>query len=40
MQIVSIRDNLHEVSKPVFWNSKKNISKLSSADFFTQSAKH
>ena len=29
MQIVSIGDNLHEMSKPVFWENKKNISNLS-----------
>ena len=27
MQIVSIGDNLHEMSNPVFWENKKNISK-------------
>ena len=26
MQIVSLRDNLHETSKPVFWEYEKNIS--------------
>ena len=25
MQIVSIGDNLHKMSKPVFWENKKNI---------------
>ena len=25
MQIVSIRDSLHEMSKPVFWEKLKNI---------------
>ena len=38
MQIISTGDNLHEISKPVFWESKKNIS-VSSAENFTQSAK-
>ena len=27
MQIVSLGDNLHEMSYPVFWENKKNISK-------------
>ena len=27
METVSIGDNLHEMSKPVFWENKKNISK-------------
>ena len=27
MQIVSIGDNLHEMSKPVFWEKQENISK-------------
>ena len=31
MQIVSYRDNLHEMSKPIFWENKKNIN-LSSAE--------
>ena len=31
MQIVSIGDNLHEISNPVFWKYKKNI-KLASAE--------
>ena len=40
MQIVSIRDNLHEMSNPVFPGkiSKKYLNK-SSAENFTQSAK-
>ena len=29
MQIVSIGDNLHEVSDPIFWKNKKNITNLS-----------
>ena len=32
MQIVSIGDNLHEISNPVFWENKKNIINLSSAE--------
>ena len=41
MQIVAVRDNLHEISKPILWkNNKKNIYKMSSADIFTQQAKH
>ena len=32
MQMVSIGDNLHKLSKLVFWENKKNI-KMSSADF-------
>ena len=39
MLIVSIGDNLHEISNPVFWESKKSIVKLSSAKNFTQGAK-
>ena len=38
MQIVSIGDSLHEMSKPVFWEIKKNFSLLS-AENFTKSAK-
>ena len=35
MQMVSIEDNLHDISKPVFWEKIKKISiiKLSSAEF-------
>ena len=33
MQIVSIGDNLHEMSDPIFWENKKNIINLSSAKF-------
>ena len=32
MQIVSFGDNLHEVSDPIFWKNKKNITNLSSAE--------
>ena len=49
MQIVSKRDNLHEMTKPIFWRkkkkkkkkkNKKNISKCCLLNFFTQNAKH
>ena len=33
MQIVSLRDNLHEMSNPVFWEK---YFKMSSAENFTQ----
>ena len=40
MQIVSlvyfIRDSLHEMSKPVFWEKIKIYFKMSSAEIFTQ----
>ena len=36
MQIVSLGDNLHEMSYPVFWEK---YFKMSSAENFTQSAK-
>ena len=39
MQIISYGDNLHEMSKPVFWEKKEKYFKLSSAEIFTQSAK-
>ena len=39
MQIVFVRDNLHEMSKPVPRKNKKSIS-MTSAENFTQSAKH
>ena len=32
MQIVSSGDNLHEMSDPVFWENKKNIINLPSAE--------
>ena len=32
MQIVSIGDNLHEMSNPVFWEKKKSITNLSYAE--------
>ena len=39
MQIVSLGDNLHELSNPVFEKNKKKYFKMSSAENFTQSAK-
>ena len=39
MQIVSIGDNLHEMSNPVSRDVKKKNFKLSSAEDFAQSAK-
>ena len=33
MQVVSIGDNLHEMSQPVIWENKKNVISLSSAEF-------
>ena len=32
MQIVSLGDNLHEMTKPILWENKKNIINLSSAE--------
>ena len=32
MQIVSNGDDLHEMSNPVFWENKKNVTYLSSAE--------
>ena len=39
MQIVSSGDNLHEMSKPVFWETYKKYFNISAAENFTQSAK-
>ena len=39
MRIVSIGDNLHEMSKPVFWEKYEKYFNMSSAVNFTQSAK-
>ena len=36
----SLGDNLCEMSKPIFWEKNKNISKQLSAEIFTQHAKH
>ena len=33
MQIISPGDNLHEMSMPIFWKKKKNITNSSSAEF-------
>ena len=40
MQIVSLGDNLHKMSKPVFWEKLDNHFKMPSAKIFTQHAKH
>ena len=40
MQIISLGDNLHEISKPIFWLNKKNTSKCHLLNNFTQHAKH
>ena len=40
MQIVSWRDNLHEMSNPIFWEKFDKFIKLLSAENFTQHAKH
>ena len=39
MQIVSLGDNLHEMSNPVFWEKYEKYFKMPSAENFTQSAK-
>ena len=39
MQIVSIEDNLHEMSNPIFWKKEEKYFNMSSADNFTQSSK-
>ena len=40
MQTVSLRDNLHEISKPIFWKiTKKIYIKMLSAGTFIQHAK-
>ena len=39
MQIVSIGDNLHGVSKPFFWEKEEKYHSILSAENFTQSAK-
>ena len=38
-KIGSLGDNLHEMSMPIFWESKKNILKCRLLIFFTQNAK-
>ena len=41
MQIVSLGDNLHEMSMPIFWKIlRKNIFKYVPVEIFTQHAKH
>ena len=41
MQIVSIRDNFHEMSNPVFWEKQEILYfNISFAENFTQSAMH
>ena len=35
MQIVSIGDNLHELSNPVFWEKKEKYFKMSAAEYVT-----
>ena len=39
MQIFSKGDNLHEILNPVFWESKKNITNLSSAELAQRTVK-
>ena len=39
MQTVSNRDNFHEMSNPVFWENKKNIFNLLSAEFAQRTVK-
>ena len=39
MQIVSLGDNLHEMSKPIFWKKIRKYFKILSAEVFTQNAK-
>ena len=36
---LSIGDNLHEMTKPVFWEKQEKYFKLSSAENYTQNAK-
>ena len=38
MQIVSQGDNLHEMSKPAFWEKLEKYFKMSSAEIFIQHA--
>ena len=40
MQIISFGDNLHEMSKPIFWEKYEKYFKMLSAEIFTQNAKH
>ena len=36
MQIVSLEDNLHEISKPISWEKYEKQFKLLAAEVFTQ----
>ena len=40
MKIVSIGDDLNEMSSPVFWKKLEKYFKMSSAEKVTQHAKH
>ena len=39
MQIIFIRDTLHEKTSPIFWEKQEKYMSMSSADNFAQSAK-
>ena len=39
MQTVSLGDNLHDMSKPIFWEKYKKYFQVLSAEIFTQHAK-
>ena len=38
MQIVSLGDNLHEISKPIFWEKLRKLFQTLFAEIFTQHA--
>ena len=40
MPVVSIRDNLHDMSDPVSREKEENYFSMSSAEYFTRHAKH
>ena len=40
MQTLSIGDSLHEMSNPIYWEKQEKYLNMSSAENFTQSAKH
>ena len=40
MQIVSVRDHLHEMWKHIFWKKLEKYLKISSTEFFSKHAKH
>ena len=40
MQIVSIGDNLHEMSHPVFWENLEKYFSMPAVENFTKSVKH